>query len=225
MDVVKIDDRTSTTRRFDIGVPFVAGSAIIKSAVSTIPQMSEAFLKSLLNINQNTGVVSFDRQQFNFLDDGQTVTFKIQVTATSGPDTGVVEIPVTITGENDAPTIVVGAATTIAGGVKEDVAVTSGHIETNGAITFQDFDLTDAHTATVALTSTASALPHFVAGTEIGHFTIDPVSEDLTDTNNQGSVGWHFTLDDNDPTLQSLAEGQTITQTYTITIKDNNGVP
>jgi VCBS repeat-containing protein len=226
MDVVKIDDPDIGNAPFyDIGVPFVAGSAIIKSAVSTIPQMSEAFLKSLLNINQNTGVVSFDRQQFNFLDDGQTVTFKIQVTATSGPDTGVVEIPVTITGENDAPTIVVGAATTIAGGVKEDVAVTSGHIETNGAITFQDFDLTDAHTATVALTSTASALPHFVAGTEIGHFTIDPVSEDLTDTNNQGSVGWHFTLDDNDPTLQSLAEGQTITQTYTITIKDNNGVP
>lgn len=226
-DVVKIDDPDIGNAPFyDIGVPFVAGSAIINSAISTIPQMSEAFLKSLLSINQTTGVVSFDRQQFNFLDDGQTVTFKIQVTATSGPDTGLVEIPVTITGENDAPTIVVGTATTIAGGVKEDTAITtSGDIATHGTITFQDFDLTDAHTATVALTSTASGLPHFVAGTEIGHFTIDPVSESLTDTNNQGSVGWHFTLDDHDPTLQSLAEGQTITQTYTITIKDNNGVP
>ncbi|MFX5714339.1 VCBS domain-containing protein, partial [Acinetobacter baumannii] len=55
--------------------------------------------------------------------------------------------------------------------------------------------------------------------------TIDPVSESTTDTNNHGSVGWHFTLDDNDPTLQSLAEGQTITQIYTITITDDNGVP
>ena len=226
-DVVKIDDPDIGNAPFyDIGVPFVAGSAIIKSAVSTIPQMSETFLKSLLSINQTTGVVSFDRQQFNFLDDGQTVTFKIQVTATSGPDTGVVEIPVTITGENDAPTIVVGAATTIAGGVKEDTGITtSGDIATHGTITFQDFDLTDAHSATVVLNSTASGLPHFVAGTEIGHFTIDAVAETLTDTNNQGTVGWHFTLDDDDPTLQSLAEGQTITQTYTITIKDNNGVP
>lgn len=226
-DVVKIDDPDIGNAPFyDIGVPFVAGSAIIKSAVSTIPQMSETFLKSLLSINQTTGVVSFDRQQFNFLDDGQTVTFKIQVTATSGPDTGVVEIPVTITGENDAPTIVVGTATTIAGGVKEDTGITtSGDIATHGTITFQDFDLTDAHSATVVLNSTASGLPHFVAGTEIGHFTIDPVAETLTDTNNQGTVGWHFTLDDDDPTLQSLAEGQTITQTYTITIKDNNGVP
>lgn len=226
-DVVKIDDPDIGNAPFyDIGVPFVAGSAIIKTAVSTIPYLTESFLKPLISINQTTGVVSFDREQFNFLDDGQTVTFKIQVTATSGPDTGVVEVPVTITGANDAPTIVVGAATKIIGDVKEDTSVsTGGDIATHGTITFQDFDLTDAHTATVALTSTASALPHFVAGTEIGHFTIDPVSESLTDTNNQGTVGWHFTLDDDDPTLQSLAEGQTITQTYTITIKDNNGVP
>lgn len=233
-DVVKIDDPDIGSAPFyDIGVPFVAGSAIIKSAVSTVGYLSEAFLKPLLNINQTTGIVSFDREQFNFLDDGQTVTFKIQVTATSGPDTGIVEIPITITGANDAPTIVGGTPTIITGAVKEDVPVTSGHIEANGTITFKDVDLTDAHTATVELTSTtSSALPGFVSGagnapttTKIGTFTIDPVSESTTDTNNQGSVGWHFSLDDNDPTLQSLAEGQTITQVYTITIKDDNGVP
>ena len=233
-DVVKIDDPDIGNAPFyDIGIPFVAGSAIITSAVSTIPYLTEGFLKPLIHINQTTGAVSFDREQFNFLDDGQTVTFKIQVTATSGPDTGVVEIPITITGANDAPTIVVGAATIVTGAVKEDVAVTtSGHIETNGTITFKDVDLTDAHTATVELTSTSSTLPGFVSGagnapttTKIGTFTIDPVSESTTDTNNQGSVGWHFSLDDNDPTLQSLAEGQTITQIYTITIKDDNGVP
>ncbi|NGX98659.1 MAG: cadherin-like domain-containing protein, partial [Candidatus Afipia apatlaquensis] len=232
-DVVQIDDPDIGNAPFyDVGVPFVAGSAIITSAVSTIPYLTEGFLKPLIHINQTTGVVSFDREQFNFLDDGQTVTFKIQVTATSGPDTGVVEIPITITGANDAPTIVVGAVTTITGTVKEDVAVVSGHIESNGTITFKDVDLTDAHTATVELTSTSSTLPGFVSGagnapttTKIGTFTIDPVSESTTDTNNQGSVGWHFSLDDNDPTLQSLSEGQTITQVYTITIKDDNGVP
>ena len=91
----------------------------------------------------------------------------------------------------------VGAATIVTGAVKEDVAVTtSGHIETNGTITFKDVDLTDAHTATVELTSTSSTLPGFVSGagnapttTKIGTFTIDPVSESTTDTNNQGSVG------------------------------------
>lgn len=226
-DVVKIDDVDIGHAPFyDVGVPFVAGSAVIKSAVSTIGYLTETFLKPLLHINQTTGVVSFDREQFNFLDDGETVTFMVQVTATSGPDTGIVVIPVTITGVNDAPTIVVGAATTVTGAVTEDVAVApSGHIAADGTITFQDVDLTDAHTASVGLTSTASTLPGFVAGTEIGHFTIDPVSESTTDTNNHGSVGWHFKLNDDDPTLQSLAKDQTITQVYTITIKDNNGVP
>ena len=36
-------------------------------------------------------------------------------------------------------------------------------------------------------------------------------------------MGWSFTLADNNPVLQSLAEGQTITQIYAITITDNNG--
>jgi VCBS repeat-containing protein len=225
-DVVRIDDPDIGNAPFyDIGVPFVAGSAIIKSAVSTIDNVDEAFLKTLIHINQTTGQVTFDRQQFNFLDDGQTVTFKIQVTATSGPDTGQILVPVTITGANDAPTIVVGAVTIIDGAVKEDTAVTSGHIDASGTITFQDVDLTDAHTAGVALTSTASSLPGFIAGTEIGHFSIGSVSENATDADNHGSVGWHFTLDDNDPTLQSLAKDQTITQVYTITITDDNGVP
>ncbi len=227
MDVVRIDDPDIGNAPFyDIGVPFVAGSAVITSAVSTIGHLTEAFLKPLLHINQTTGVVSFDREQFNFLDDGETVTFMIRVTATSGPDTGTVLIPVTITGENDAPTVVVGAATTTTGDVKEDTDVTtSGDIVANGTITFQDVDLTDVHTATVSLTSTASSLPGFVAGTEIGEFTIDPVSESTADTSNHGSVGWHFKLADNNSTLQSLAKDQTITQTYTITIKDDNGVP
>jgi VCBS repeat-containing protein len=226
-DKVVIDDPDiNNAPFFDHPTPFVAGSAVIKSAVSSVAAVSESFLKSLFTINQSTGEVSFDRLKFNFLDDGQTATFMIQVTSASGPDSGTVLVPVTITGANDAPTIVVGAATIDARTVKEDVAVTpSGHIEANGTITFQDVDLTDAHTASVALTSTASPLPGFVAGSEIGHFTIDPVSESTTDTSNHGSVGWHFTLDDSDPKLQSLAEGQTITQVYTITIKDDNGVP
>lgn len=229
-DVVHIDDPDIGNAPFyDIGVPFVAGSAVIKSAESSIGNVSETFLKSLIHINQTTGQVTFDRQQFNFLDDGQTVTIRIQVTATSGPDTGHVIIPITITGANDAPTIVLGDPlhpSVIAGAVTEDMPANASSLTANGVISFQDVDLTDAHTASVALTSTASTLPGFVNNTtKIGTFTIDPVSENLTDNDNHGSVGWHFTLDDNDPTLQSLAKGQTITQTYTITIKDDNGVP
>src|SRR5205807_2698258 len=48
------------------------------------------------------------------------------------------------------------------------------------------------------------------------------VSENTTDTNNLGTAGWSFTLPDNDAVLQSLAEGEKLTQVYTITVKDNN---
>ncbi|HEX7792311.1 MAG TPA: VCBS domain-containing protein, partial [Afipia sp.] len=230
-DKVVIDDPDIGNAPFyDKATPFVTNSAVITSAVvssaaGAAPNVSESFLKSLVTINQTTGEVTFDRTKFNFLDDGQTATIVIDIVSKSGPDTKHVQVPVTITGTNDAPTIVVGDAahpTVIAGAVTEDTPAGAACLAANGTIAFQDVDLTDAHTASAAFTSSSSTLPGFVANSEIGHFTIDPVSENTTDADPDGTVGWHFKLDDNDPKLQSLAEGQTITQTYTITIGDGD---
>ena len=49
--------------------------------------------------------------------------------------------------------------------------------------------------------------------------------EGPSDVNLTGTLGWSFTLADNNSVLQSLAEGQTITQVYTVTVTDNNGAP
>ncbi|MCH7302772.1 VCBS domain-containing protein, partial [Pseudomonas capeferrum] len=90
---------------------------------------------------------------------------------------------------------------------------------------FKDIDLIDTHTASFVPKSSTSTvhLPGFEDGVNyIGTFALAPVSEDNTDTNPIGSVGWTFTLDDNDPFLQSLAKGQTITQVYTVTIDDGH---
>ncbi len=75
--------------------------------------------------------------------------------------------------------------------------------------------------------TSSAALPGFVDNsTHIGTFAIDAaVTENNADTINTGSLGWSFTLADNDPVLQSLAQGETITQVYTVTITDNNGAP
>ncbi|MDO8981246.1 MAG: VCBS domain-containing protein [Afipia sp.] len=239
-DLVHIDDPDIGNAPFyDTATPFVAGSAIIKSAVSTNPNLSAGFLSQFLHIDQNTGVITFDRLGFNFLGDGESVTFMIQVTSRSGPDVANVIIPITITGDNDvpndngAPTIVLSLSD-IVGAVKEDTLVTADHaIVKNGTITFRDVDLSDGHQAGVVFTSSTSgstlnptsnpSLPGFGPNAHIGTFTIGPVVENEADTINTGTVGWHFTLDDNDPTLQSLAEGQTITQVYTVTITDEHG--
>jgi VCBS repeat-containing protein len=233
-DLVHIDDPDIGNAPFyDVATPFVAGSAIIKSAVSTNTNLSADFLSQFLHINQTTGVITFDRLGFNFLGVGESVTFMIQVTSRSGPDVANVIIPITITGDNDvpndngvpngAPTIVLSLSD-IVGAVKEDTLVTPDHeIVKNGTITFRDVDLSDGHQAGVVFTSSASTLPGFAPGEHLGSFTLSPVQEDKTDTINTGTIDWHFKLDDNDPTLQSLAEGQTITQVYTVTIIDDHG--
>ena len=117
-------------------------------------------------------------------------------------------IAVTVTGTNDAPTIDAGG-TTATGSVTELV---DGDPDENafthtagGTVAFDDVDLSDAHSA--------SFTPD--AGGYLGTFTLDPVDQ-LGDT-----VGWDFSVEDSD--LDSLDEGETLVQTYTIEIDDGNG--
>jgi VCBS repeat-containing protein len=51
----------------------------------------------------------------------------------------------------------------------------------------------------------------------VGTLSLDPVSE----SGGSGSVGWHYSVDNAD--IQFLAQGQTLVQTYTVTVADNHG--
>jgi VCBS repeat-containing protein len=146
-----------------------------------------------------------------------TVTFKDNHGATVSQD-----VTVTINGTNDTPTITSGVAAA-AGAVTEDTGLT---LSIGGTLAIQDLDLIDTHTAQAVFKSaTASApLPGFAGNAPLGTFTIDPlVLESSTDTNNGATLGWHFSLANGNPVLQSLAQGQTITQVYTVTFTDNHG--
>ena len=134
------------------------------------------------------------------------------------------DVTVTITGNNDAPTVTSNAAAA-SGAVIEDAGTPT--LSTGGTIAIQDIDLIDTHTAIWEFKSSASNehLPGFDEdSTHIGTFTIDAsVTEIISNTNDGATLGWSFTLDNNDAVLQSLALGQTITQVYTVTFTDNNG--
>ena len=78
---------------------------------------------------------------------------------------------------------------------------------TDGVIAFSDIETGDTHTA--------SFTPQ--AGGYVGTFSLDPVSE----SGGSGTVGWHFTVDNAD--IQFLAQGQTMTQTYSVSIPDDHG--
>lgn len=157
------------------------------------------------------------------LAEGQTITQVYTVTVDDHHGGTVTkDVTVTITGTNDAPTITSGEDAA-KGCVTEDAGLT---LSIGGTLAIQDLDLIDDHTACAVFTSSSvsSALPGFGANANIGTFTIDPsVLESSTDINNGATLGWHFTLDNNNAVLQSLAQGQAITQVYTVTFKDNHG--
>ncbi len=181
------------------------------------------------NNGSATWTYSVPDHLFDFLAEGETLTLNYVVQVDDGHG-GVVSTPITVSingadvnveGTNDVPTIV-GDDTNPAGAVTEDDSAT---LAANGTIAFNDPDLTDTHTASFSLKSTVSSahLPGFTDGTShIGTFALDPVVES-PGASSRGSVGWTFTLDDDDPVLQSLAEGQTITQVYTVTVDDHHG--
>jgi len=122
--------------------------------------------------------------------------------------TSTATVAVTVTGTNDAPTIVAGGTTATGavtelpdGDPQENVAVHHA----DGAIAFTDPDTSDTHTAT----ATPAGAGYY------GSFTLDPVND------GSGTVAWHFSVSDAD--INGLAAGQVVTQTYGIDVSDGHG--
>ena len=231
--VLKSTDATANLPGFDEGNSAAAAN-IGTFALTPATVVNGTVVESADTINTAavgwTFTLADNNPTLQSLAKDQTITQVYTVTITDNNGAPVTQdVTVTITGTNDAPTITSTAAAA-KGGVTEDAATPT--LSTGGTLTFQDVDLTDTHTAGFVLKSTDATanLPGFREGigdgaANIGTFALDPVSENNSDTTNTGSVGWTFTLADNNPTLQSLAKHQTITQVYTVTITDNNGAP
>jgi len=139
---------------------------------------------------------------WQYLAAGQTATdtFTYTVTDADG-DTRSATVTVTITGSNDAP--VLGAAVT-QGAVVEDASSIA-----TGQIGFSDIDLADAHTVSAQPTGQGY----------VGVFTAQMTDDGAGD--GAGSVTWTFQVDP--AVIQGLAAGQTLTQTYAVSISDGNG--
>jgi len=78
---------------------------------------------------------------------------------------------------------------------------------TDGTIAFADVETADTHTASFVPQDSGY----------VGTFSLDPVSE----LGGAGSVAWHFTVDNSD--IQFLAQGQVLSQVYTVFITDDHG--
>ncbi|MET3843465.1 VCBS domain-containing protein [Bradyrhizobium sp. OAE829] len=147
-----------------------------------------------------------------YLADGQSVTETYTVTVNDGHgSTTTQNVVVTITGSNDVVSVTSGVQS---GTVVEDALTTpnpSDSLNANGTINFTDVDLSDGHTVSFA------AAPANM--TSLGTFSLGAVSEAVNAAS--GSVGWSYAL--NNSASQYLADGQSVTETYTVTVNDGHG--
>ncbi|WP_439366402.1 VCBS domain-containing protein [Bradyrhizobium sp. DASA03005] len=100
------------------------------------------------------------------------------------------------------------------GSVVEDANATpdlSDSQSAAGTISFNDADLSDTHSASFAAASSNT--------TSLGTFSLDPVNEAANAAN--GAVQWHYNL--NNAAAQYLAAGQTVTESFVVTIEDGHG--
>ncbi|EJN23092.1 VCBS repeat-containing protein [Pseudomonas sp. GM79] len=114
-------------------------------------------------------------------------------------------------GMNDSVTMSLGAQ---ASTVTEDATTTpstTDSLSATGTIAFSDVDLSDTHTASFEAAGGNT--------TALGTFVLAPVTEAANTAD--GSVNWTYTL--NNVAAQSLAQGQTATETYVVTINDGHG--
>ncbi|MFY2650806.1 retention module-containing protein, partial [Achromobacter xylosoxidans] len=150
-----------------------------------------------LTVDQNgkwTYVLDNSSDKVQALAEGQKVTDTITVTVDDGHGGKATQvITVTVTGTNDAPTI---SGTTV-GEIREDD--TSDTV--SGQLTQHDVDTNDTHTWTV----------NDGGKGQYGSFTVD------------GSGKWTYTLDNGSDKVQALKEGETVTDTITVTVDDGHG--
>src|SRR5206468_3840036 len=100
------------------------------------------------------------------------------------------------------------------GSVVEDANATpdlSDSQSAAGTISFNDADLSDTHSASFAAASSNT--------TSLGAFSLDPVNEAANAAD--GAVQWHYNM--NNAATQYLAAGQTVTESFVVTINDGHG--
>ncbi|MBR1242413.1 VCBS domain-containing protein, partial [Bradyrhizobium sp. AUGA SZCCT0274] len=196
------------------------------AALLSGPTWSNGTLSSVLTAGQITALTSgftvdadsWDYTVANslvqFLAEGETITFSYTVTATD--DSGEANnsdsevVTVTITGNNDAPVLTVDAS----GAVEEDA--TNPTLTDTGTLSFTDVDFTDTHTTSAALLSG----PTWSNGTLSSVLTAGQITA-LTSGFTVDADSWDYTVANS--LVQFLAEGETITFSYTVTATDDSG--
>ncbi|WP_417683881.1 tandem-95 repeat protein [Roseibium sp.] len=158
--------------------------------------------------------------QFAYLAEGETTSdsFSYTVQDASG-NTDTATVTINLVGTNEQPQIVSADAT---GGVAELADNSAGEtvaiLSDTGTIEFTDVDLIDTHTVSVSSPAMATDSQ---GGLVAARGVLTAVIVDDLPADGAGQVTWTFAISDG--AVDDLAEGQTLTQVYTVTVDDGKG--
>ena len=181
-----------------LGNPTTGGTLAIsdidagEAAFATPPSLDGTY--GTFTFNPATGAWTYtlddDRAATQALTDGETVTDELVVTSLDG--TATETIAVTVTGAND-----VAVVTDDTGEVTEESDGGTGMLGTSGRVTVDDPDAGESAFDPGSLTFTGG-------GTPLGTLTVD------------ADGNWSYEVDNSLTEVQSLAEGETIVQSWTV---------
>jgi VCBS repeat-containing protein len=174
--------------------------------------------------NTNNGSASWSYSApddaFDFLADGEILTLTYTATVDDGHG-GVVTKPitVTVTGSNDAVQIT-GEPQTAAVAEHADTHNSAAPDTASGAITFVDADLTDTHSVKLAGVSASGVVTGLANGAvQLNWLSLGPLGDSTDGV--PGSQDWTFSAPDS--YFDYLADGETVTLTYTVEVSDHHG--
>ena len=208
---ITIADQVSITDvdASDVQTDYDAGSLAFIGATGTLPAGPVA---GLFALDTAAGTITYDRADFNYLDDGEQVDVTFSFTSSSGPDAGLPQtLTVTITGENDAPVAAVLPAGTFPT-VDEDDSFTGTLVDTPAGpneipISLFATDVDDV------LGADAFTFDSATVGTTA--FT-DPADAGISYNPVTGALGFDGAAD----VYQSLAQGETVDVVVAFTVTD-----
>src|SRR5262245_8522885 len=206
-----------------------SGPAIGSFAAKVVTDTTETDTTAASAAGSVIWAFAADKAHAQSLAAGETETEVFTITLSDGQGgTTSQDVSVTVVGVNDAPTM--GASsTTTTGTITEDAqGHETGSESASGTIGFNDVDLKDTHTKDAsdpifvwkAADGTTLTLSPSQVAELTHHSTLTLVVSDSTGTGS-GSVAWTYTVADS--AIDFLADGETLTVKYDVTVTDNNG--
>jgi VCBS repeat-containing protein len=220
---------TSKPAVLDLSTTVTASRSGGGSVPLTNAEMLAALTTTIDEYNNGTvrGEIDWDfampESEVNFLAAGETLTLTYDIILTDPATNGTASqtVTVTILGVNHPPVFTSGPETGSVAELADTTGSAASDTATPGSLAFTDQDTSNTHTVAVSVASETWSGGSAIPATTVADLTnaLATTLNDSTGTGS-GSVNWTFSIPDSD--LDFLAQGETLTTVYDVTVADGS---